>query len=90
MMGVFTGILIPILLILILDFLNLKILDRKEVEENTMVPILGGIGHNTTLLEHVVDEKPRSSIAESFRSLKTNLQFMIGKKEVKLFQLHRV
>ena len=68
MMGVFTGILIPILLILILDFLNLKILDRKEVEENTMVPILGGIGHNTTLLEHVVDEKPRSSIARSFKA----------------------
>jgi tyrosine-protein kinase Etk/Wzc len=87
MMGVFTGILIPILLILILDFLNLKILDRKEVEENTMVPILGGIGHNTTLLEHVVDEKPRSSIAESFRSLKTNLQFMIGEEGSKIISI---
>ncbi|HOG20137.1 MAG TPA: polysaccharide biosynthesis tyrosine autokinase, partial [Salinivirgaceae bacterium] len=87
LLGVFTGLLIPVLLILILDFLNIKILDRKEVEENTMVPILGGIGHNTTLLEHVVNEKPRSSIAESFRSLKTNLQFMIGEEGSKIISI---
>ncbi|HPW65712.1 MAG TPA: polysaccharide biosynthesis tyrosine autokinase [Salinivirgaceae bacterium] len=87
MIGVFAGLLIPLLLIVILDFLNLKILDRKEVEENTMVPILGGVGHNTTLSEHVVDEKPRSSIAESFRSLKTNLQFMIGEEGSKIISI---
>lgn len=76
--GVFIGIMIPVLLIFLFDYMNVRIVDRKEVEENTNVPILGGIGHNTSQQEHVVINKPRSSISESFRSLKTNIQFVLG------------
>ncbi len=85
--GVLIGVLIPILIILIIDYLNIKVIDRKEVEENTTVPILGSIGHNTTNAELVVHEKPRSSITESFRSIKTNLQFVIGEEGCKVISL---
>jgi capsular exopolysaccharide synthesis family protein len=69
------GLLIPILIILMLDFFNDKIVERKDVEETTSIPILGEIGHNNKETDMVVLEKPKSSIAESFRTLRTNIQY---------------
>jgi capsular exopolysaccharide synthesis family protein len=85
--GVIIGVLIPLALILLFDYLNVKILDRKEIEDNTVAPILGSIGHNTTNTELVVNEKPRSSITESFRSIKTNLQFVTGEEGCKVISI---
>jgi len=84
LIGVSIGGMIPILIILLFDYLNVKINDRREIESQTKVPILGSVGHNTTNTELVVHEKPRSSITESFRSIKTNLQFVTGQEGSKV------
>jgi tyrosine-protein kinase Etk/Wzc len=71
------GILVPLLIIILRDFFNDKIIERKDVEDNTSIPILGAVGHNNKESELVVHDKPKSSIAESFRTLRTNLQYMM-------------
>jgi capsular exopolysaccharide synthesis family protein len=77
------AILIPLIIIIIRDFFNDKIVERKDVEEHTTVPIIGTIGHNDKGVELVVHEKPKSSIAESFRTIRTNLQYLNAGNEEK-------
>lgn len=76
-MALIFGIFIPMFLILIIDLMNNKIIDRKDIEKRTSVPVIGFISHNSLTSELPVEEKPGSTLAESFRSLRTNLKYFI-------------
>jgi capsular exopolysaccharide synthesis family protein len=62
--------------ILMLDFIQNKISSRDEIERLTKIPVIGIVGHmkeaGTRLVVH---NKPKSSISEAFRSIRTNLAF---------------
>ena len=87
MLGGIIGALIPLLIILIIDFFNNRIIERKYIEEHTNIPILGSIGHNSRQSEIPVLENPRSSLAESFRTLRTNLNFMTPIKKPQIINV---
>ncbi len=78
---------IPLFLLLLLDFFKTKITDRKFLEKSLFVPIIGSIGHNETKTELPVTENPKSSLAESFRALRTNMQFILPNKEQKVIAI---
>jgi capsular exopolysaccharide synthesis family protein len=69
------GLFLPAALVYLRDFFRNKILDKKEIQAVSDVPVIGHIIHNTYKTGLVVDEYPLSLIAESFRSLRTNFQF---------------
>jgi capsular exopolysaccharide synthesis family protein len=71
------GLLLPAISILIIDALNNKVIDKTDVEKRTDAPIIGFISHNEARSEIPVYEKPGSTLAESFRSIRTNLKFLI-------------
>jgi tyrosine-protein kinase Etk/Wzc len=71
------GLLIPAISILIIDSLNNKVIDKTDVVKRTDAPIIGFINHNETKSEIPVHEKPGSTLAESFRSIRTNLKFLV-------------
>ncbi|NEW80145.1 MAG: polysaccharide biosynthesis tyrosine autokinase [Gelidibacter sp.] len=71
------GLLIPFGVIYILALLDNKIHTRKEVEAMVKAPILGDIPKSNLETKIVVSDSDRSSIAESFRLLRTNLNFML-------------
>lgn len=71
------GLALPIGIIILVNFFNDKILTRKDIEDRTNAPILGAVGHNDDNSELVIFEKPRSVIAESFRTIKTNIQYLM-------------
>jgi tyrosine-protein kinase Etk/Wzc len=75
MMAIILGFLIPVAGIVLIDYFNNKIMDRKDVEKRTTVPVLGYISHNASKSELPVHEKPGSTLSESFRSVRTNLGF---------------
>jgi tyrosine-protein kinase Etk/Wzc len=75
------GLLLPALLILLFDYLNNKIIDRKDVEKGTSAPIIGYISHNDYKSEIPVNEKPGSTLSESFRAVRTSLKYFIGENE---------
>ncbi|MBC8109926.1 MAG: polysaccharide biosynthesis tyrosine autokinase [Verrucomicrobia bacterium] len=77
------GLLVPIVLILILSYFNNAITNRKELESLTSIPILGVIGHNNKPSRLVVVPGSKSVIAEAFRSLRSNLQYVARNKERK-------
>lgn len=81
LMGFFIGLLIPMALILLFDQLNNSIQDPGQIGQRTRVPLMGTIGNNPFDSLLPVFEKPKSSFAEVFRAMRTNLDFMLGKEE---------
>lgn len=77
-LAVFIGILIPVIFIFFIHLYDKKILTIEDITTRTTVPVLGVIGKNTSS-PLAVFEKPQSALAESFRSVRSSLQFMFVK-----------
>ena len=61
--------------------MNDKITTREDISKVSQVPIIGEIGHVDDAPGTVVVNNTRDVIAEQFRIIRTNLQFLIGNKE---------
>lgn len=70
------GLLIPALYLFLKDFFNVSIIDRKDVEKLTQFPIIGQIVESSSKDPLVVINSPKSPIAESFRSVRTNVEYI--------------
>ncbi len=87
MMALVLGGLLPLMLLILIEYFNNKIVDRKDIEQLTSVPILGSVGHNEKLFELPVFENPKSALAESFRSLRANLQYLLKNESHKIISI---
>ena len=67
---------LPFLYVLVKEALNNKILSVEEIERIYDVPVLGVISRDNLSSYLVVFDKPKSQIAESFRALRSNIQFL--------------
>ncbi len=72
------GLLIPMALIVIFDLLNNKIIGKHDIERITRAPIIGYISHSEYHVEDPVAVRPGSTLAESFRAVRTSLAFYTG------------
>ena len=54
----------------------MSISDRKDVEKLTQYPIIGQVAQTSDKDPLVVVNNPKSPIAESFRSIRTNIEFL--------------
>ncbi|MET7253228.1 GumC family protein [Dyadobacter fermentans] len=76
------GFVIPILLINILFLLNNTVQSREDIEKVTHSAVLGEIGQMKTAAngipgeESIIKMTSRSAVAEQFRALRTNLQYL--------------
>lgn len=68
------GLIIPLLFILLLDFLNDKISDLDELKRLTAIPILATIPNSKR--KRITPDEPKSLLAESFRTARINLQYL--------------
>jgi tyrosine-protein kinase Etk/Wzc len=78
LVGLLLGLLLPMAMIVIFDLLNNKIIGRHDIERLTKAPIIGYVSHSEYHVEDPVAEKPGSTLAESFRALRTSLAFYTG------------
>jgi capsular exopolysaccharide synthesis family protein len=81
------GLFLPILSFLLIEVLNNRIQSKEDIEKSCNVPIVGGIGHNAVTEPLIVFKKPRSAMAESFRSLRSNLNYFTGNKSHQIFMV---
>lgn len=86
-MALFLGLVIPFAYILGKEYLNNKIIDRKDVEKLTKLPIVGHVLHNSLETELTVISSPKSSITESFRSIRTNIKYLAEGKEKQIIMV---
>jgi capsular exopolysaccharide synthesis family protein len=77
-LGGLIGLFLGVALAVLRETMETRIRNERDVEQVTDVPILGGIVFDPKAKERplIVHVDPRSPRAESFRSLRTNLQFL--------------
>lgn len=89
--GFFFGLLLPVVFLILRSFFDDRIRTQDDVENNTRLPILANIIHSPVSSDLAVLENSKSNLAESFRTLRTNLQFMLnGADGGKVIGIHSV
>jgi polysaccharide biosynthesis transport protein len=79
----FLGILIPLLIILGLFFVNTSIQNVEDISKITQIPLLGVVGKKHQKSSNLaVFEKPKSPLSESFRAIRSSLQFLYKKQNI--------
>ena len=71
---------LPMLIIIILFLLDTHIRDAEQVERLSKIPVLGVIGKNKYQSSLVLIDHKKSVIAESFRAIRSSLQFIYKRK----------
>lgn len=73
--AIILGLIVPVLIILAIEKLNDKVNDLSLIRRLTSMPIIGVVRYSRHPEVLVAVDKPRSPIAEEYRSIRTNLQF---------------
>lgn len=81
LMAVLIGLALPALVIFISEALNDKVTTRFDIEKITAVPIMGEVGHSHSDKALIVNKTSRSMVAEQFRIIRSNLQYVLSKTE---------
>lgn len=83
-LAVLLGFLIPFSYLLVKNSLNNRIESQDDIDKITSEPVLGKIQHSRYTSDLIMFEFPKSNISESFRALRTNLDFYVrgGLKKV--------
>lgn len=80
-LAIFIGLGLPALIIFIKELLNDKVTTRFDIEKITSTPIMGEIGHSNSDNVLIVNKTSRRMVAEQFRIIRTNLQYVLTKVE---------
>jgi len=75
---------LPFGYLIVRNLLNNKIETQEDIEKITDAPVVGKILHNSKKSDNIMFQYPKSPIAESYRALRTNLDFYLksGQKKV--------
>ena len=76
------GFFIPFLLVFVRFLLNNKIQHGQDIKRLSNIPVLGIIGKSNVEGNLAVLERPKSAIAESFRAVRSSLQFLYKEQGV--------
>ncbi len=77
LIGLLAGFFIPIITLFVVYFLDNTIHGVEDVKRLSSISILGVIGKEKNKNNLVVFQKPKSAVAESFRAIRSSLQFIL-------------
>ena len=80
-LALFLGLLIPLMMVFGVTIIDNTIKNTEEITKLTKIPILGVVGKKNTKTNLAVFEKPKSGLAESFRAVRSSLQFLYKKQQ---------
>lgn len=85
------GCAIPAAFIFLKEILNTKILEKNDIEKITKLPIIGQIPYvspsdSQSSATFVIDS-PKSPVSEAFRSIRTNIEYVVQGKEKCVFSV---
>lgn len=78
----FIGLLVPLVLVFFIFFISNSIQNIEDISTLTQLPLIGivGVKHSETNLS--VFERPKSALSESFRAIRSSLQFLYKKQSI--------
>ena len=76
------GILIPLALVFFIFFITNSVQNIEDISSQTQLPLIGivGVKHSESNLS--VFERPKSALSESFRAIRSSLQFLYKKNSI--------
>lgn len=80
--AIFVGFLVPLLIVFLIFYINTSIQNTDDIATLTSIPLIGVVGVKQTSTNLAVFEKPKSALAESFRAIRSSLQFLYKKKKL--------
>lgn len=81
-LALFLGLMIPLVVVFIITFMDNSIHTVEDIAKLTKIPLLGVIGKKKMPSNLAVFEKPKSALAESFRAVRSSLQFLYKKQNL--------
>lgn len=85
MQAIIIGLLLPLILIIAIDFFNNHIHTQEELKTLIPeIPLVGIIPQNKTLNQNVLLTDPSSAISESFRTIRNKMRFMVTNSKFKV------
>ncbi|HRA73719.1 MAG TPA: polysaccharide biosynthesis tyrosine autokinase, partial [Flavobacterium sp.] len=78
----FLGLLFPLLLVFGIFFINNSIQNTDDISRLTQIPLIGVIGLSKDSTNLAVYSKPKSALSESFRAIRSSLQYLYKKQLV--------
>jgi len=75
---------LPFSYLILKNLVNNKLESQDDLEKITEVPVVGKILHNNKKSGNIMFEYPKSPIAESYRALRTNLDFYLTRGKTKV------
>ncbi|MFV8442936.1 polysaccharide biosynthesis tyrosine autokinase [Flavobacterium sp. LB2P44] len=81
-LALFLGILFPLIFVFGVFFINNSIQNVEDVSKMTKIPLIGVVGVNREATNLAVYDKPKSALSESFRAIRSSLQFLYKQQNV--------
>lgn len=81
-LALFLGLVIPLVIVFIITFMDNSIHTTEDILRLTKIPLLGVVGKKKTFGNLAVFERPKSALAESFRAIRSSLQFLYKKQNL--------
>lgn len=75
--AVVCGLGLPLFLLILIEIFNTRVQSKEDIDKITSIPFIGGIGHKKAVNNSEVLSSPKSAIAESFRALRSNLNYFV-------------
>ncbi len=80
--AIFLGLIIPLSIVFLIFFINNSIQNTDDVSNLTSIPLIGVVGVKQSFNNLAVFEKPKSALSESFRAIRSSLQFLYKKQKL--------
>jgi polysaccharide biosynthesis transport protein len=81
-LALFLGLLIPLLFVFAIFFINNSIQNTEDISKLTQIPLIGVIGLSKDSSDLAVYNKPKSALSESFRAIRSSLQFLYKQQKL--------
>lgn len=81
-LALFLGILIPLIFVFAIFFINNSIQNTEDISKLTQIPLIGVIGLSNDKSNLAVFDKPKSALSESFRAIRSSLQFLYKQQKL--------
>ncbi len=85
--GALLGLVIPFALFVFFEIINNKVQSKEDIDKMSSIPFIGGVGHKASGNNLSVSEHPKSGVAESFRALRSNLNYFTSNKTKQVFMV---
>lgn len=87
LVGMILGVIFPSIGLYLRDVLSRRVVNKLDITGNTPVPVLAEVGHTDDKTMVIISKDSVNPVAEQFRALRTNLQFVLKNEKEKVILL---